>query len=152
MLLCWLPLPAEGQAVGGDRGKVVAVRVKGPVVAKRGQAVTVPVVVTVAAHYHVTSANPGDRYLKPLRLTWDQGVFLPDAPVYPNAQRKKYPFAEGELSVLEGEFTIQQTFRVPANAAQGFGAMTGKLSYQACTDTECLAPVSLPVRFSYDIR
>lgn len=152
LLACWLPLPANGQTAGGERAKVAEVRVKGPVVAKRGQAIAIPVVVTVAKPYHVTSATPGDRYLKPLRLSWDKGALMPDAPVYPQAQLRSYPFAEGKLSVLEGEFTIQQTFRVPAATSQGFGAMTGKLSYQACTDKECLAPATIPVRLSYDIR
>lgn len=152
LLTCWLPLPASAQTAGGERAKVASVRVKGPVVAKRGQAVTVPVVVTVLKPYHVTSATPGDRYLKPLRLSWDKGALLPDAPLYPEAQLRKYPFSEGKLSVLEGEFTIQQTFRVPAATAQGFGAITGKLNYQACTETECLAPATIPVRLSYDIR
>lgn len=120
--------------------------------AKRGELVTVPVTVTVARGYHVTSATPGDRYLKPLRISWDKGALQSEAPRYPKAVLRSYPFSDGKLSVLEGTFTIEQDFRVPATAPQGFGAVTGKLHYQACTDTECLAPAVLPIRLSYDIR
>ncbi|MCZ2156626.1 MAG: protein-disulfide reductase DsbD N-terminal domain-containing protein [Bryobacterales bacterium] len=125
---------------------------KGPVTAKRGTSVSVPVVVTVAKGYHVTSSEPGDRYLKPLRLTWDAGALNPAPPHYPKAILRQYPFSEGKLSVLEGAFTIEQEFRVPASAPQGFGALTGKLHYQACTDTECLPPAIVPIRLSYDLR
>ncbi len=149
----WLPAQTSGSSAAAGRGAVAGVTVKGPVVAKRGQTVTVPVQVKVADGHHVTSANPGDRYLKPLRLTWDKGAaLLPDAPRYPEAVQRSYPFSEGKLSVLEGTFVIQQGFRVPSGAAQGFGAVIGKLSYQACTDRECFAPATVPVRFSYDIR
>lgn len=120
--------------------------------AKRGELVTVPVTVTVARGYHVTSATPGDRYLKPLRISWDKGALQSETPRYPKAVLRSYPFSDGKLSVLDGTFTIEQDFRIPATAPQGFGAVTGKLHYQACTDTECLAPAALPVRLSYDIR
>ncbi|MCC6262420.1 MAG: hypothetical protein IT169_02495 [Bryobacterales bacterium] len=120
--------------------------------AKRGTLVTVPVTVTVAKGYHVTSATPGDRYLKPLRISWEKGALESETPRYPKAVLRSYPFSQSKLSVLDGTFTIEQDFRVPANAPQGFGAITGKLHYQACTDTECLPPSTVPVRLSYDIR
>lgn len=153
-LLClwawWLPGQTSGAA--GAKPNVASVAVKGPVAARRGDSVTVPVTVSVANGYHVTSATPGDRYLKPLRLSWEKGSISPEAPRYPKAVLRSYPFSEGKLSVLEGTFVIEQDFRVPTTAGQGFGAITGKLHYQACTEKECLPPASLPVRLSYDIR
>ncbi len=153
-LLClwawWLP--GQISPAAGAKPNVASVAVKGPVAAKRGDLVTVPVTVTVAKGYHVTSATPGDRYLKPLRLSWEKGALSPETPRYPKAVLRSYPFSEGKLSVLEGTFTIDQDFKVPATTAQGFGAITGKLHYQACTDKECLPPAALPVRLSYDIR
>lgn len=150
ILLAWATgLPGQNSGKPG----VATVAVKGPVAVKRGGAITVPVTVTVARGYHVTSATPGDRYLKPLRLTWEKGALTSEAPPrYPKAVLRSYPFSEGKLSVLDGTFTIEQDFRAPATAAQGFGAITGKLHYQACTDTECLPPATVPVRLSYDIR
>ncbi len=154
VLLClWAwALPGQNSGIAGAKPSPATVSVKGPVVAKRGAGITVPVVVTVAKGYHVTSAKPEDRYLKPLRISWDKGALLPDAPRYPKAVLRSYPFSEGKLSVLDGAFTIEQDFRVPATTPQGFGAITGKLSYQACTETECLPPATLPIRMSYDIR
>lgn len=153
-LLClsvW-PLAGQNSALSGAKPAVVGVTVKGPVTAKRGASVPVPVVVTVAKGYHVTSSDPGDRYLKPLRLSWDAGALEPGAPRYPKAVSRRYPFSEGKLSVFEGSFTIEQELRIPASAPQGFGSLTGKLYYQACTETECLPPATVPIRLSYDIR
>lgn len=152
LCLCLWGWALPGQN-SGAKPSPATVSVKGPVVAKRGASITAPVIVTVAKGYHVTSAMPEDRYLKPLRISWDKGALLPDAaPRYPKAVLRSYPFSEGKLSVLDGTFTIEQDFRIPATAPQGFGAITGKLNYQACTETECLPPATLPIRMSYDIR
>ncbi len=121
-------------------------------VAKRGQALSVPVEVRVSSGYHVTSAAPGDRYLKPLRLTWEKGVLLPGTAIYPEPTFIDNAETKTKLSVYEGTFTIKQPITVPSDAPQGFGALVGKLSFQACTDTECYPPATIPVRLSYDIR
>ncbi|MDZ7639264.1 MAG: protein-disulfide reductase DsbD family protein [Bryobacterales bacterium] len=148
-----LPGQTSRSASGGSQDREIAkVVIKSPAVAKRGQSLTIPVEVKVAKGFHVTSATPGDRYLKPLQISWDKGALVAEATRYPEAVLRSYPFAEGKLSVLEGAFVIEQQFRVPANATQGFGAITGKLRYQACTERECFAPATVPIQFSYDIR
>ena len=149
MLLATLAvLPLAGQ----NKAAIATATVKGPLAAKRGTKIVAPVQVKLRTGYHVNSNTPSDKYLIPLKLTWDRGALQTGESQYPKPVLRKYPFSEQKLSVFEGDFAIEQEFTVPANAMQGFGAMTGKLRYQACTESECYPPATAPVRVSYDIR
>jgi len=63
-----------------------------------------------------------------------------DQVVYPEARLVKLKFAETSLSVYEGANTIRATVRPPRDAAPGEHRLKVTLTYQACSDTTCLAP------------
>lgn len=133
-------------------GKIASVQVRQEVRAERGSKVKVPVLVSLPEGYHVNSNQPRDKFLKPLSLTWASGPLVAAAPVFPKALDKNYSFSDRTLSVYEGSFEIVQEFEIPKDAPAGKGSITGKLAYQACTESECYPPSSTALTVSYEIR
>ncbi len=141
----------SGQPIAAP-GKIVDARVERGVHASRGTTVKVPILVTLPVGYHVNSNQPRDKFLKPLSLTWTSGGLAAKAATFPKARDKSYAFSDKTLSVYEGTFEIVQEFEVAKDAPQGEGAVSGKLAYQACTESECYPPSSVSLTLQYDIR
>jgi hypothetical protein len=120
--------------------------------AKIGGTVEARVPLSLQEGYHVNSNKPSDEYLIPLQLTWSKGVLEPAGVVYPKARLEKYQFSPDKpLSVFSGSFELIAKFTVPATAVAGPAAMSGKLRYQACNNTMCLAPKNMDVAIQLDI-
>jgi DsbC/DsbD-like thiol-disulfide interchange protein len=119
------------------------------VTARAGATVRVALSVQVDEGFHVNSNTPADQFLIPLRLTWSPGPIESAGVAFPRPRLEKYSFSEKPVSVFTGNFDIVTRFKVPAGAAPGTSAITGKLHYQACNDKNCLTPrtveVTLPV-------
>jgi hypothetical protein len=64
---------------------------------------------------------------------------------------EKYSFDEKPLSVLTGQFPLVTKFKAPAGAAPGPVTMNGKVRYQACNNTMCFAPKTVPVSLTIQI-
>jgi len=122
-----------------------------PVQAKIGAAVDAKLPLQLRPGYHVQSNTPTDKYLIPLRLTWNPGPLEPMAVTYPKPQMEKYAFSEMPQSVFSGNFDLITKFKVPPNAIAGPTAITGKLRYQACNDNMCLPPKTMDVSLQVDI-
>jgi hypothetical protein len=122
------------------------------VTAKPGDAIEVPLEISIDPAYHVNSNTPSDQFLIPLRLTWAPGPLDNAAVSFPQPKTQKFGFSEKPLSVFSGQFRITTKFTVAANAPAGLGIVSGKLRYQACNDHECLPPktiaIDLPVAVS----
>ena len=57
--------------------------------------------------------------------------------IYPDGEERRFEFADQPIRVYEGELRISVKFTSsPSNP------LTGRLTYQACTDTACLPPVT----------
>lgn len=126
------PAPAtlvktEARLAPGDRG-----------------AATLIVDVVLASGWHVNSHHPSEDYLiaTSLRLDASAGVSFGE-PKYPEGRMKKFSFAEKPLSVYEGSFSITVALTI---AGPSPSELTGAVEYQACSDTQCLAPASVPFR------
>ncbi|HKF45097.1 MAG TPA: cytochrome c biogenesis protein CcdA [Thermoanaerobaculia bacterium] len=92
------------------------------------------------AGWHVNSHHPSEDYLIATSVTVDPaGGVAAGEPKYPEGMLKKFAFAEKPLSVYEGAFSI--TVPLQGSAEK----VTGAIEFQACSDTQCLAPAS--VRF-----
>ncbi len=105
---------------------------------------TVRITATLLAGYHVNSHTPSEDYLIPtsVKLNPSPGSSA-GAPVYPPGQMKKFSFAEKPLSVYEGEFAVTVPVSWTGDAP---AALAGTVDFQACNDTQCFAPASLPFR------
>jgi hypothetical protein len=102
--------------------------------------------------YHVNSSTPADQYLIPLGLTWNSSPLEAREIVYPKPRMEKYSFSSKPLSVYTGDFEIVTRFNVPAQAPVGASVVTGRLRYQACTNSACLPPRTVEVRLPIEIR
>ncbi len=102
--------------------------------------------------YHVNSHTPADEYLIPLRLTWTASPLEVVDVTYPQPKLENYSFSTKPVSVFTGDFDIITRFKAPATSPQGPTVLVGKLRYQACTDTSCLAPKTVEVRLPVHIQ
>lgn len=102
--------------------------------------------------YHVNSHTPNDSYLIPLRLSWNASPLTVLTVTYPQPRLENLAFSTKPVSVNAGDFRIDTRFKVPAAAPLGAAVLTGKLRYQACTASSCLAPRTVEVRLPVEIR
>jgi thioredoxin:protein disulfide reductase len=131
---------------------VVSASAKGPQTVKRGATFQVPLTVTIRKGFHINSHQPEDKYLIPLSLRWDSPLAEAGETQYPEPARRRFAFSDKELSVFEGKFDLKQTLRIKPEVTRGFSSIGGKLRYQACTESECLPPTSIPIRVTVDIQ
>jgi thiol:disulfide interchange protein DsbD len=64
-------------------------------------------------------------------------------PRFPEGKMEKFSFSETPLSVYSHDFTIEVPVEWSGAAAP---AISGSIEYQACNDTQCLAPTSVAFR------
>lgn len=133
-------------------GNVVSVASPAKVNLVRGQSTVVKVRAKIAEGYHANSNKPHEDYLIPLRLTVEAKPLEVVNVAYPAGHDEKYSFSERPLNVLTGEFEIAVTLRAPAAAKPELYILPAKLRYQACSDRACLAPKTLTVNFTADVR
>lgn len=120
--------------------------------AKRGETVKTSIQVRMQSGFHVNSNQPAEEYLIPLRLSWDAKPLEAAEIKFPEAKLEKHSFSAEPVSVYTENFTVETTFKVPANATPGLGMANGKLRYQACTDTTCYPPKTLEVKLPFEVR
>ncbi|MFT5424422.1 MAG: hypothetical protein ACI89L_002217 [Phycisphaerales bacterium] len=123
------------------------------------------VVLRIAPGYHIIAAEPGPIAgempgLVPLRigLVSGQGVAVyadypaPDGEPYGVEGVGKINVHHGQAVGEEGGFEI----RVAIEKADGVGASPGRpilgITFQACTETECLAPMTLELDVAIDLN
>jgi thiol:disulfide interchange protein DsbD len=96
---------------------------------------------SLASGWHVNSHKPSEDYLIATQASVDpaKGVRVGDAQ-YPDGVMKKFAFSETPLSVYEGAFKIE----IPLEVAGAVPALSGRVEFQACNDTRCLAPTEVP--------
>src|SRR5690242_16408616 len=126
-------------------GDVLSVETPQLFAAKAGATVEAKLLLKLREGYHVNSNTPSDKYLIPLRLTWNPSPLEPGEVIFPKPRMEKYTFSPTPLSVFSGTFELIAPFKVPAAASAGPANVTGKLRYQACNDHMCLTPKSLDV-------
>jgi hypothetical protein len=120
--------------------------------AARDSVVSAKLYVQLRNGYHVNSSTPADDYLVPLTLTWNASPLEVREIVYPKPKLESSVLSAKPLSVYTGDFEIVTRFGVPAKAPLGASVITGKLRYQACTNSSCLPPKTVEVRLPVDIQ
>ena len=111
-----------------------------------GSAVRLAVLAQIALGFHINDHHPSLDYLIPTQVTFDNFAGLKAGQVvYPKGRLRKFAFVDSPISVYEGEIRIGAKFEVARSLRPGTYNLHGKLSYQACNDHACLAPVSIPL-------
>jgi suppressor for copper-sensitivity B len=107
-----------------------------------GSALEVTAYLTIEDEWHTNSNQPTFPYL----IATEAEVTLPEGWTqqdlqYPAGEMKTFAFADQPLSVYEGEIGISVVAEVPPSAS-GVYPISVDLTYQACDDRSCLAPVT----------
>jgi len=99
----------------------------------------------------VNSDTPSDEYLIPLKLTWNPGPPESTQVVFPAPKFERFSFSEQPISVFSVAFNVIVRFKTTASAAAGPVEITGKISYQACNDRECLVPKDIDLAINVNV-
>jgi len=121
---------------------------------KPGASARIALQVLVKPGYHV-QANPVENpSLIPITLKMDAADNISvGEPLYPKAKRLRLPGDDQDLVVYDGSFVIALLITAARNAASGAKlTLRGTLRYQACDDSHCLFPVTLPVALPVTVR
>ena len=141
--------PASAYAI-----EVVTVVSPSGVQLRVGASTRVVLQVVVNPGYHV-QANPVENpSLIPITLKIDGAKDISvGAPLYPAAKRLRLPGDSQDLVVYDGSFAIGVPLEVARDATAGRTVtLSGSLRYQACDDSHCLFPVTLPIALSIAVR
>ena len=112
-----------------------------------GGDIRVAVVATVVEPYHINAHEPLEEFLIATALTLEppEGVTVVEM-VFPEAENKNFSFSPDQpVAVYEGEVPIGVVLLVADSVPSGDLSINGKLKYQACDDTQCLAPKTVDV-------
>ena len=118
-----------------------------------GDSFQVAIVLTIQPGYHINAHVPTLDYLIPTRLTFETSEAVRIAePQYPEPIRLSFEFAPGQpLDVHEGRVIITAGGEVLQIGKAGSIPVRGKVTVQACSHNQCLAPVSLPFAISLEV-
>lgn len=106
-----------------------------------GGAVALEAWVEVEPEWHVNSHTPTFDYLIPTRLTLElpAGIGV-QGYEYPEHELQTFAFEEVPLAVYDGRFVIRVHFEVPAGYRETALPVRAELAYQACNQSQCVAP------------
>lgn len=135
-----------------DRG-VVSVRPAVSVDKLRvGASAKAAVQLVIASGYHINSRFPSDEFLVGTKLQLDKVPGLTVGSVnYPKGAVKKFSFSKSPMSIYER--TVNVVFPITATGAMKPGrvVLKGKVTYQACNDSQCLPPQTVPFEIPIEI-
>ena len=144
-------------ALGGAPASACAIEVVTvvpPAIAqvKPGAGTHIALRVVVNPGYHV-QANPVENpSLIPITLKMDAAASVSvGEPLYPAAKRLQLLGDSQDLVVYDGTFVIVLPLQVGRIATAGTITLKGTLRYQACDDSHCLFPVTLPIALAVTV-
>ncbi len=126
-----------------------------------GSRVTLTAEIELPPGVHVYS--PGVAGYKPIQLVLHPSGGIEPAPAnYPSSKMLYLEAIKEQVSVFEGKFRITQDVTVPFSKARdglrakiGAGktvSIAGELQYQACDQTICYPPTSVPVKWELKVQ
>jgi hypothetical protein len=123
-----------------------------------GTRVTLAVEVRLPPDMHVYA--PGAQGYKPIQLMIDPMREMDFKPaLYPQSKTLFLPVINERVPVFDGTFRISQDVKV-STSAEFWGSLgtdgktftiAGKLDYQACDQTKCYQPASVPVKWQLQV-
>jgi hypothetical protein len=107
----------------------------------------------VGSGYHINSNAPKSEFLIPTTLKMDLPTDIILGKIeYPAGQDLTFPFSPDEsLSVYSGDFTVAVAVHPLKSVVPGKYVMHGVLRYQACNNSQCFPPKTLPVNFEVKV-
>jgi DsbC/DsbD-like thiol-disulfide interchange protein len=146
-----LALLLAGHAMAGLAGDAKYVTLSPIAVTKvhPGETVTLSVRFKVDTGLHV-QANPASaKNLIPTTVTFEPSAGLEiGAPSYPTSKSFRLKGSETDIATYDGEVEIRLPVTASSKTKPGKRKLKGKLRYQACEETSCFFPMSLPLEAS----
>jgi hypothetical protein len=107
----------------------------------------------VSSGGHINSNAPKSEFLIPTTLKMDLPTDIVLGRIeYPKGQDVTFPFSPDEsLSVYSGDFDITVAVHPLKSVVPGKYVMHGLLRYQACNNSQCFPPKTLPVNFDVKV-
>jgi thiol:disulfide interchange protein DsbD len=113
----------------------------------------VAVALELSGHWHVNAHKVNDDFLIPTTIDIEPPPgFLVRGVVYPDVVEKTLSFSDKPLLLYEGEALIGILLEATETAEVGETTVVATVTYQACDNEKCLAPVTkrleIPIRVS----
>ena len=130
--------------------EATAVAIAEPV--RAGTTVKAVLQVKVAPGFHIQSDKPRDPSLIPLTLTLDapKGISVAGL-TFPAAKDFLLKGSDQPLAVFEGAFAIEARLAVAKDHPAGDVTVPARLRYQACDDTTCFRPMTIPATWTFKV-
>ena len=124
-----------------------------PVDIPAGASAEAVVRLTIQNGYHVNANPPTYPYLKAtvLELSPAEGVSVGYV-AYPNAEHRKFAFAEQPLAVYEGETELKILLKADKNAKKGERSIPARLRIQACDEQVCYPPGAIELGIPINVK
>ena len=117
-----------------------------------GSSFRIAVVIDLTKPWHVNANNITAEGLIPTTLTFQPPPFVAiDRIVYPPGARTKVGWSDEPVALYTGHAVIFADARVNTDAKPGPVKIGGSLRYQACNDTLCIAPKTVPVAIETEV-
>ncbi len=106
-----------------------------------GETIQIALRATISGGWHIYSNELADEFLLPTSFSLDlpAGFKLIESS-FPVPQKRKFDYAESELSVYEGEALFGARLQTDPELQPGKFEIPGQFSYQACDLATCLPP------------
>jgi hypothetical protein len=120
----------------------------------KGKSASVTLNFRVAPGFHINSNKPNSEMLIATVLKLDPPTDMSLGNItYPAGEQLSFPFAPDEkLSVYPGDFKVQATARTIGSIHAGNYRIHGELKYQACDNSACYPPKTVPVAFDVKVE
>lgn len=151
--ICLAALLAGSAVAQSGKGPSVSMAPVPLVTTPRAAQTKVTLNFRVASGFHINSATPHSEFLIPTTLKIDPPTdIVLGKTEYPAGKDLSFPFsADEKLSVYSGDFSIDVTVHPLHAVVPAKYALHGTLRYQACDNSQCFPPKSLPVNFDIKV-
>lgn len=122
-------------------------------VARRGNRLTLVLDITTAAKTHLYAPGAGENGYTPVDFSIDDKPFLTaHGAEYPEPEILEMPSIDERIPIYEGTIRIAQDVTIAHDYEKTEELeIEGSLRYQACYETFCYAPETLPLRFGLEL-
>ncbi len=101
-------------------------------------------------YIHGTRADQSGLFPTSLRIDSSPHIEIREI-VFPPARKKTFSYADEPVAVYSGRFIVRATLTIQQNAAVGTYDIKGSFASQACSDTSCLPPETVPIHFKIPV-
>jgi DsbC/DsbD-like thiol-disulfide interchange protein len=152
LIFLFLLIFMGGKVVFAQEAAIVTILPAKPVIAVRGETVQLTVRSKIKKGFHIQANPAANEFLIAATLTMsaDKNV-IPGKPVYPPGNAYRLEGSTEDLLTYDDEVTIKLPVKVLESASPGKTDITGELRFQACDDTKCFYPRSIPVVIPVEI-